>query len=273
MGGTGKTPFVGALTKLLSDRHPAIVSRGYKGRKERTGGKVDLNEKNGAREFGDEPWMLAHQTGVPVYVGKNRVQSVKRAVAEGAEVILFDDGFQNRSVHYRRSILLWDNSTEPASRYVFPLGRLREPLSAARRADRIVSLKGGENLPAKARIMELRHEGPFDHRGEPAAIPGKLGAFCGVGNPTPFFQLFSDRGLLAYEKSFPDHYWYTAADLEALNRAGEAHELSGWVTTEKDWYRLHDIKGQIRLPLYWSRLTVGLGRDFLESLDIFGESK
>ncbi len=261
MGGSGKTPLVAALAKVFAVHRPAIISRGYKGLSEKTGARVELTAADGARRYGDEPWMLGHQTGVPVYVGKDRAKSAKRAVADGAGVLLFDDGFQNRGVRYTLSVLLLG-----ADAYCFPLGNLRESLSARSRADLVVS-KGDDAVKSK-------NEGLFDATGKTAEMPpGKFGAFCGVGQPEPFFKLFRDQSRLAYERSFADHYWYTASDLEELNQAGETHGLAGWITTEKDWYRLQEVRGQIRLPLFWSRLTAELSRDFLKLLDVFGDLK
>jgi len=280
-GGTGKTPLVAALARHFSGRRPVVVSRGYRGQLEAGGGKVDLADGAGAAKFGDEPWMLAHQSHLPVYVGKDRAASVRRAQSEKPGLFLFDDGFQNRRVAYTKSVLVWDPSGAPENYYCFPLGRLREPFSAIGYADVVVSLsKGapvaeGSAFPISAFSVPLicRSEGPFDAAGKllTRAAGKAYGGFCGIGRPESFFSSLRREGWLSVEQGFPDHYWYTAADFERLNRIGVERELAGWITTEKDWYRLGEGRKRLKLPLHWLGLTVELNNDFLRLLGDFEE--
>ena len=261
LGGSGKTPVVKALADHFKDLNPVIISRGYRGAAERRGDKVLLSDKHGARRYGDEPWMLAHQTGLPTYVGKDRRQSVKRAEREHAGLLLFDDGFQNPQVQYTQSLLLWDPDLGPRGRYCFPLGLLREPLSAKRRATHVLEAsKSGETF---------KNEGPFNEREEtPAHLENeRLGAFCGVGNGGPFFAYLRGRFHLAHEESFADHYWYTPADIDRLNRVAEANGITGWIVTEKDWFRIGESRSRFSRPLYFTRLTAKLTQDVYKRLD------
>lgn len=261
LGGSGKTPVVRALAEHFRDLRPVIISRGYRSASERRGAKVSLGDKHGARRYGDEPWMLAHQTGLPTYVGKDRRRSVERAENENAGLLLFDDGFQNAQVAYTQSLLLIDPDLGPRGQYCFPLGLLREPLSAKQRATHVLEAgKSGE-------LFET--EGPFNEREEaPSHLENeRLGAFCGIGNPAPFFAYLGQRFHLAHEESFPDHYWYTPHDIDRLNEVAETERITGWVVTEKDWYRLGEGRTRFRRPLYFTRLTAKLTPELYRRLD------
>jgi tetraacyldisaccharide 4'-kinase len=102
-GGTGKTPFTIALAKLLGNQgvHVDVLSRGY-GRKDMDSSEVLLN--GSAEEYGDEPLLIARETGVPVYVGAQRSQAGWLAETVAAEqglvngIHLLDDGFQHRQL-------------------------------------------------------------------------------------------------------------------------------------------------------------------------------
>ncbi len=265
-GGSGKTPVVAAIAAHYSKQRPVIISRGFKGAFETAGGCVNLNSLEGARLFGDEPWMLAHQTGAPVYVGKNRRASVIAAEAvENPGLFIFDDGFQNRGVVYSKTILLSNPDAGPQASYCLPLGTLREPLSAEKRADIVLrSQKGGSRFSV---------EGPFDLNGKSVTLSpaARFGAFCGVGNPPAFFDSIKNKADIVCERPFSDHYWYTPSDIRRLNQLAEDNVLEAWLTTEKDWFRLGAARNEFRRPVYWTRLTALLDAEFFKALNLVEE--
>lgn len=143
-GGTGKTPMVVYLARrlLASGRRPAVVSRGYRGASERTGGIVSDTRRIllPAEAAGDEPWLIASLLkGVPVVVGKDRFRAARIAQrAFSPDVILMDDGFQHLRMRRSLDLLLLDADEPLGNGRIFPRGVLREPISAAARADAIV---------------------------------------------------------------------------------------------------------------------------------------
>ncbi len=276
-GGSGKTPLTLALWELLKDLSPAIISRGYGGEAEHVGGIVATSDVSGAIKYGDEPWMLAHQTKCDVYVGGDRTQSVKKAESNGqSKVLLFDDGFQNGQVHYDETILLWDSQ---GSRHCLPLGTLREPCAAMARASAIVlASKGSHRSELKPKALPefaqkvpcfdatFLMEGPFDHEGKITKIaPNQaVGAFCGIASPDSFFEELRNNYQVLEEACYADHYGYTPLDIERLNQQAMVKNLSGYVTTEKDWYRLGRLKLEFRVPLYWFGLKIRVENSFRE---------
>ncbi|MFN2165764.1 MAG: tetraacyldisaccharide 4'-kinase, partial [Anaerolineae bacterium] len=131
VGGTGKTPMIARLAAslLAAGRRPAIVSRGYRGGLEKTGGIVSDGHRllQDAAAAGDEPFMLAMQLpGVPVAVGRDRYEIGRRVIrALSADVILLDDGFQHLRLARDVDILLMDARRPLGNGHVLPRGPLR----------------------------------------------------------------------------------------------------------------------------------------------------
>ena len=144
VGGTGKTPMTLYAAGLLQQMgyRVCILSRGYKGRAENSGGVVTDGKTvlMDADAAGDEPVMMAQSLrDAPVVVGKNRVKSGKDAVtAFHPDIILLDDGFQHRKLFRDVNILLLDYEKPFGNRRLIPRGRLREPPGAMARCDAVV---------------------------------------------------------------------------------------------------------------------------------------
>ena len=140
VGGSGKTPFVLLLGELLKSRGVKfdILSRGY-GR--RTRGVALVDPAGSARDFGDEPVLLARRLAVPIVVGEERyLAGVFAEKKFGAQLHLLDDGFQHRSLARDFDIVLL--TPEDIRDRLLPAGRLREPLTSLRRADAVVLTSG-----------------------------------------------------------------------------------------------------------------------------------
>jgi tetraacyldisaccharide 4'-kinase len=261
-GGSGKTPLTIALAKALTARgvHVDVLSRGY-GRKSKLPGRVD--PAGTAAEFGDEPPLIARETGVPVYVAAERYRAGKLAEAEAPEVQgravhLLDDGFQHRQLHRDVDILLlngqdWEDSLLPA-------GSLREPLQAAYRASGIATPADDPALETKLRGGGW--QGPIlwlHRRMEVPLVDGPVVAFCGIARPEQFFAGLEAAGLhLAARIAFADHHCFTAADLNRLADAARASGAAALLTTEKDRVRLGELAQSIpaSLPLKTARLRI-----------------
>jgi len=270
-GGSGKTPLVASISKYYQATAVAILSRGYGGELEHSFGRVEKEEATGARRFGDEPWMLSQTVSHPIFVGKDRVASVKKVEAMGSfSGVLLDDGFQHLALAKQVSLVAVDVNRSLDEANCIPLGELREPLSAFRYADAVV-LTGVEIGDAAKRWREfLATRFP-----SLPVFPAKLtlhlpktsgtetfGAFSGIASPERF-----ERGLRAlceikWLRSFSDHHPYSEADLDRLVRAKAEQGVTHLLTTEKDFFKVGErlkARGERVSPV---RIEYDLSPDF-----------
>ena len=250
VGGTGKTPFVVALGELLKQRGIAfdILSRGYG----RSSTGIAVVDPNGSRaQFGDEPLLLARKLGVPVIVGADRYQAGLLAEKQFASSLhLLDDGFQHRRLHRDFDIVLLPAADCAGT--LLPIGRLREPLSALRRADAVALPDPLDQSPNIKRVWQVHRQLELSHPS------GKLIAFCGIGRPKQFFDGLKTAGQeLASEVVFRDHHSYGQRDLDRLLELKKRTGADGFITTEKDAINLGALTTQLE-PLRTATLTMEL---------------
>ena len=155
VGGSGKTPHVEYLIRLLQDKvKVAVLSRGYK---RKSKGYVLANKQSTAREIGDEPYQIMKKfSDIYVAVDKNRCEGIERLTSDentkNTDVILLDDAYQHRYVKPGINILLVDYHRLIIYDKLLPAGRLREPQSGKSRADIVIITK----CPADLKPMEFR---------------------------------------------------------------------------------------------------------------------
>ena len=263
VGGTGKTPLVIYLARLLCDsgRTVAVVSRGY-GRRSRGTVAVSDGERALVRweECGDEPYLTALLTkGVSVVVASRRVAGVRYAVDKlGADAILVDDGFQHIGLGRDLNILTVDATHPVGNGHLLPGGVLREhPLGVAR-ADLLVATRadGACGVAVVERTLgALVPEVPIvQTRMKPAELWDvstgdavrvaelrKLDAFAlsSIANPDDFEATVERIGVRVVSRAvLPDHHCYTENDLALIGAAVRAAGAAVIVTTEKDAVRL-----------------------------------
>ena len=265
LGGTGKTPLVAALAKELLRRgmHVGILSRGYRGSKERTGGVLS----DGARIYltpasaGDEPFMLARMlSDVPVLVGKKRYEMGIHAYEKfGTDVLILDDGFQHVRVKRDVDIVLIDTRRGFGNGRLFPRGPLREPLRCLRRASLLVLTKTDPAQPLDEIAEILCSHAPavplYHSRYKPVSLvevaSGKqfplrrvrekrVLAFAGIADPDYFVHILKGLGaVIVRAEYFPDHHQYTPEDMRRIGKYRNAADF--YVTTEKDYVKLQEI--------------------------------
>jgi tetraacyldisaccharide 4'-kinase len=230
VGGSGKTPFVILLGELLKARGIRfdVLSRGYG----RTTRGVLLVEPGGvARDFGDEPLLIARRLQVPVVVGEDRYEAGRFAEARfGVQIHLLDDGFQHRRLARDFDIVLV--TAEDARDRLLPAGRLREPLQSLQRADVVVLTSGAseESFPLAGKTVWRVRRGIAPHD-----IPARPVVFCGIARPQSFLLQLRAAGIeLVAEAFFRDHHAYTETDIHDLLQLKQRSEAGGFVTTEKD---------------------------------------
>jgi len=243
LGGAGKTPMVLALTRVLRDlgERPTVLSRGYGGRLR---GPVTVDPgSHEATDVGDEPLMLAET--VPVVVSRDRIQGVALAKAQNASVILMDDGFQNPAIAKDASLIVIDAERGVGNGKVFPAGPLRAPLPAQIvRTDALIVIGEGSAARPVIEAVAAHHRPVLSaritaHERSRAALRGKrVLAFAGIGDPDRFFRTLRGCDIeLARERTFPDHYQFSANDIAGLVAEARRDGLT-LVTTEKDMVRL-----------------------------------
>jgi tetraacyldisaccharide 4'-kinase len=259
VGGTGKTPFIIYLGEQLKQRGVKfdVLSRGY-GRT--TKGVRVVDPAGSARDFGDEPLLIARKLGVPVVVGESRYHAGLMAEKKfGPQLHLLDDGFQHRQLHRDLDIvLLGDGDLEDT---LLPAGRLRERVSSLARAD--VMVTGSATLSQIPTSARRRTCAPtlfkMDRKIVVETEPSKsYVAFCGIARPHGFFAGLRDAGVkVVAERAFRDHHAYSEADINELLEMRTSSGAVGFVTTEKDQINL----GANRVvPISFVKLNVSVER-------------
>ncbi len=251
LGGSGKTPIVATLARLLADagERPAILSRGY-GRRRSADGVVVVREADRllatVEESGDEPYMLARMLpGVPVLVSPDRHLAGRLAERRlDCTVHLLDDGFQH--LRLERDVDLLVMMRSDLDERLLPFGSLREPLEAARAADAL--LVAGEESEVRDVATQVGVAQAFRvvRRYHPPSRPGRAVAVAGIARPERFFRALRDLGWdVAREITFRDHHWFTARDVAAIERAAAEAGAGTVITTEKDAARLETTVGRV----------------------------
>ena len=251
-GGTGKTPMVEYLIRLLKDEtNLATLSRGY-GRK--TKGFLLAEDNITASELGDEPFQFYHKfkDQITVAVDEDRQHGIStlRAIKPKPDVVILDDAFQHRKVKAGYNILLTTYNNLYVDDFVLPTGNLREPKKGAKRANIIVVTKCPEFLSQndkEAIILKLKPKVYqhvfFSHIGYNDLVLNETEKFSlyefesftlvtGIANAKPLVNYLKSLQLDFNHIEFKDHHNFTENDIKKLS------ELDKIVTTEKDYMRL-----------------------------------
>lgn len=273
VGGTGKTPMVEYLVRLLkNDFQTATLSRGYK---RKTKGFGIANENTTALEIGDEP-MQFHKKfpDVTVSVGEERLVAIPQLLHDkpGTQVIILDDAFQHRPVKAGLNILLTEYKDLYTRDLLLPAGNLRDVRSSAKRAEIIIVTKCKSDLSVAERqtiINELQPEpnqtvyftciqysSPyhlFTKREINFSHDADILLVCGIANPRPLKEFLS-ANVHSYDMlRYPDHHIFDSDDLREIKKQFEKIRSSEKLilTTEKDGVRMQKFENELAdFPLY-----------------------
>ena len=276
VGGTGKTPQIEYLIRLLSPKYKvATLSRGYK---RQSKGFVLADSSSNAEILGDEPFQFYTKfNNIQVAVDANRKNGIEQLLSqpEKPEVILLDDAFQHRKVKAGFYILLTSYGDLYSDDFMLPTGNLRESRSGAKRANLVVvtkcpaTLSLDEQHKIKAKLkLDSNQDLYFSHIDYDDSIYSedktmkvseiknvdKL-LLAGIAKPEPFFGYLQQKNDVCL--IYPDHYHFTEKDLLEIKNKSQKKII---ITTEKDFVRL---KGNIPkeqlfyLPIRSSFLSSG----------------
>lgn len=275
VGGTGKTPVTACIARLLLERglRVAVLSRGYGGSLEGQTAIVSdgKNILRTAAECGDEPYLLATSVpGLMVIIGSDRHSAGLLAIEQlQPDLFLLDDGFQHLRLQRDLNILLLDAKRPFGNGCCLPAGLLREPKSAAGRADLIIhtrcqdvpaSTPGLGRTPQLSASHELTEAIPLTG-GAPLSLSSlaghKLIAFAGIAEPESFFQGLRDHGLAPLATlSLPDHAAYTKDTIAQIAQTARCNDAAYILTTEKDGVKLGHLPDELAAKTLLIRLDL-----------------
>ena len=296
VGGTGKTPHVEYLAKLLKDQFKvAVLSRGYK---RKSHGYVLADKDTPMRQIGDEPYQMRQKfPGITVAVDKNRRRGIARLTEDDTiDVILLDDAFQHRYVKPGINILLVDYHRLIIYDKLLPAGRLREPLPGKNRADIVIVTKCPKELkPMEYRVItramnlyayqtlyfstleygELR---PVFPQIRSSLTLSQLSSYnvlllTGIASPRQLSEDLKPLVKSITPMAFADHHHFTQKDLLRLSATFEAMPSPKVIiTTEKDATRLNDageLGDELRKAFYVIPVNI---KFMLEQEDLFNQN-
>lgn len=262
-GGTGKSPFVGYLVSLLQkEKNIATLSRGY-GRK--TTGFQLVKTTSEAVNVGDEPLQLKQSyPNIEVAVDADRRNGISELslLKVKPEVIILDDAFQHRKVKAGFQIVLTAYYNLYVNDYPLPVGDLREPISAAARAQVIMVTKCPANLSVEAQQEIERKLTPllsqqvyfttiiysdfvFGHELKISLSAFLEEEFClvtGIAEPKPLLEYLEKMKAEFSHSSYPDHHVFSDKEISQMTQCKKI------LTTQKDYMRLQNeesLKGKI----------------------------
>ena len=260
VGGTGKTPHVEYLIRLLQYRYNiATMSRGYK---RRTQGFLIADENSNALRIGDEP-MQYHMKfpELVVSVAEERMTGIPSLLQRrpDVDVVLLDDAFQHRSVKAGINMLITDYSRPFYTDFILPYGRLRERRKAYHRADVIIvskcppslSVSDASVIREKVNPLEkqqvffstIQYENAYDlYTKEPVSLANKnVLLVCCIARPEPLITEVKSKAKDVHVLSYPDHHYFLSRDLEEIKTTFDNWDVPDKIilTTEKDATRLH----------------------------------
>jgi len=279
-GGTGKTPLVEWVARLLAEsgKNVCVLTRGY--------GRAQANDRvlvsDGKAVFstpelaGDEAFLLAMnlQGLAAVISDANRIAAGLDAIKHlHTDCFVLDDGFQHLRIVRDLDVVTIDATNPFGGGRLLPEGRLREPLDGLRRAGCIVitrvdqvsetesligDIKRYASCPIVTSKMTTRRLVPLNE--SPGDFEPPIGAFCGVGNPPSFFRHLERSGYeIVFRKALRDHHHYTQDDIDTISQNARDAGAKSLITTAKDAVKLKSLS--LPLPCYSLEIEISIDNE------------
>ncbi|MBT7295961.1 MAG: tetraacyldisaccharide 4'-kinase [Candidatus Thioglobus sp.] len=259
VGGSGKTPIVLKLASYLKQqgKRVGVVSRGYGG--SHTGDSLLVEPSTDVKLSGDEPLLIATQTGLPVMINKNRSQAVRDLISQHqVEVVISDDGLQHYAMDRQVEIAVVDGNRRFGNGFFLPSGPLRESLGRLKQVDFVINNGGlfpGE-ISAQIKPIGFVHLVTGERKPLDFFSDQPVHAVAGIGHPQRFFQTLSQLDIQLHAHEFKDHYSYQSADLEF----DDNHPI---IMTAKDWVKCREFANN---KMYYLEVDLDISEDFLTNL-------
>ena len=230
VGGTGKTPLVMKIYQILNNLgyKTSVVKKFY-------------------TDHADEQKILNNNT--KLYCLKDRNMGLNKAIEDNNDIVIFDDGLQDRSIDYDLKFICFNNIKWIGNGLLIPAGPLREKIESISKFD-VVFINGNEIDNSNFKLFIRKYDKNikvFESHYIPTNIDQfdttkKYIVFSGIGNPETFKEtLLSNKFNIIKEIIFPDHYSYTQTDIDKIQL--QAKDLNAEIiTTEKDFVKINTYK-------------------------------
>jgi len=260
IGGTGKTPQIEYLIRLLKNEYKiAVLSRGYK---RKSKGFIIADKNTTAEIIGDEPYQYYKKfEDIIVAVDANRTNGIHllEELENPPDIILLDDAFQHRKVKAGLNILLTSYNNLYVDDMLLPTGNLREKINGAKRAQIIIVTKCPSDISKKEQLNITEKLNPTSQQTiffTTIEYNNKLKGFStfnldelknvelllitGIANPTPLIDYLGSKKIKFKHLKYPDHYHFKNKDIEVINEMFYAIQSNKKIilTTEKDYVRI-----------------------------------
>jgi len=258
VGGTGKTPLVIKLAKLLTEQGftPGIISRGYGGSNRKP---LVVTSHSNCDLVGDEALVIARNVNCPLVITPQRVTAAQKLINEfKCDVILSDDGLQHYALGRTVEIAVIDGENRYGNGFCLPAGPLREPLSRLKKVNFIVVNSGKANSGEYEMQIVPDKFYQIDHdvaKYITEFVGQKIHAVAALGNPQRFFNFLRSLNLDIIEHPFPDHYRFNAQDFSFADN-------SPVVMTEKDAVK---CEGFAKQNFWYLKIDLNLSDRFSSS--------
>jgi len=278
VGGTGKTPMVEYLLRLLKDDYSvATLSRGYK---RKTNGFGIADENTTALDIGDEPMQFHLKfPKVTVAVGEERLEAIPQLLHDRSktQLIILDDAFQHRWVKAGLNILLTEYTNLYSRDFLLPAGDLRDIKQSAKRAEILIVTKCKHQISIEEKKLIIKELKPtinqqvffteilyanpyhlFTKQTIDLHADTNVLLVCGIANPTPLKDFLTTHVHTYDMLRYPDHHIFDSDDLADIKK--QFHNIAVQnkiiLTTEKDGVRLQKFEKElIDFPLYVIPIT------------------
>lgn len=259
LGGTGKTPLSIELSSILTKigKKPVILKKNYE-------------------NHHDEIQLLKHRFS-DLIINKNRSQGIKNALSKNYNVVVLDDGLQDKSIFKNLNIVCFSLPQSYGNGLTIPAGPLREPINNLKNYQIVMINSNNKNefdlfreeiIKLSSSISIYHTEYVVDMQKIKELYNYKILAFAGIGNPDNFFNLLIDNKLDLQNKiSFPDHYNFSKNELKEIISIAQKNNQK-ILTTEKDYFRIKDygFKEIDYVPIY---LKINSKEKFIKEIESY----
>jgi tetraacyldisaccharide 4'-kinase len=231
IGGTGKTPTTIKLYQILKSLgyHVGVGKKFYSSQKDE---QIILNDKTN------------------LITDKKRKGIIKKGIEDNFDVIIFDDGLQDKAIDYNIKFVCFNVHNWIGNGFLIPSGPLRETIDSLRKYDAIIFKQIEENIDKEKIINQIKkvnsqikifYSEYFPINLDDFDLTKKYLIFSGIGDPNSFKNLLTKNNFnIVDEVIYPDHYKYTQKDLDFLKKRAENLEAQ-IITTEKDFTKISEF--------------------------------